>query len=177
MLAGTPAYIVYRVLVYIGQGRIAKAGRTILYALGIRSRKDNMKTFIPPTLKQVEDYVREKNLLVDPDFFVTYYDAGDWHDKFDDPVKNWKQKLLTWHRKALERGEKRPCRVQGCKGFGVYPAGKDRDGHPYYRCINHKPPEEKASLPKDMTDSLQVVKFPVVNVNDKRNEQRKKLGL
>ena len=52
--------------------------------------------FHPPTLDDVNQYVLEKNLHVSAKKFWEYYDAGGWIDAKGNPVKNWKQKLLTW---------------------------------------------------------------------------------
>lgn len=49
-----------------------------------------------PTLEEVESYVREKNLNVDPTFFYEFFSEGEWLDSKGEPVKNWKQKLITW---------------------------------------------------------------------------------
>lgn len=54
-------------------------------------------TFQPPNLEQIEAYVREKNLAVDPEWFFNYFEAGDWIDSLGHPVKSWKQKLWTHH--------------------------------------------------------------------------------
>ena len=52
--------------------------------------------FIPPTLDQVNEYVMEKKLRVSAKKFFDYYEAGGWKDAKGNPVKNWKQKILTW---------------------------------------------------------------------------------
>lgn len=52
----------------------------------------------PPTLEEIEAYRREKNLSVDARKFFDYYDAGGWKDGKGQPVRNWKQKLLTWEK-------------------------------------------------------------------------------
>ena len=54
-----------------------------------------------PTLAEVTDYCREKNLDVDPQTFFDYFntpnDKGErWVDSKGNKVRNWKQKLLTW---------------------------------------------------------------------------------
>ncbi len=56
------------------------------------------RPFSPPTLEEVRAYVEEKGLPIDPARFVEYYTDGDWHDSTGKPVKNWKQKALTWAR-------------------------------------------------------------------------------
>ena len=54
------------------------------------------KRFTPPTLREVEDYVREKGLSVDAKRFWDYYEAMDWHDRDGKKVQRWKGKAITW---------------------------------------------------------------------------------
>ena len=54
--------------------------------------------FTPPTLEEVEDYVYQRNSSVDPRKFWEYFEAGGWKDAKGNPVRNWKQKLLTWEK-------------------------------------------------------------------------------
>jgi hypothetical protein len=58
--------------------------------------KKPKKKFVPPSYEEVKAYITEKRLNVDPQKFFDYYEAGDWHDGKGQPVKNWKQKCLTW---------------------------------------------------------------------------------
>lgn len=74
-----------------------------------RSRKK--KEFIPPSLDEVEQYIEEKGLVIDAKYFFDFYAAGEWHDSSGKPVKNWKQKALTWDRREQkERKSKPPAR-------------------------------------------------------------------
>lgn len=132
---------------------------------------------INPTLSQVTDYVQEKGLAVDPEWFWNFFEAGDWIDTRGNPVKSWKQKLWTHHRMQLERGGMPECSRSGCKKPGVYIIGKDRDGHPYKYCIDHKP-KPKNNLPKEMTANVLKMVPPADtrSTSDKVLEQRKKLG-
>ena len=66
-----------------------------------RERKKG-KPFSPPTLEEVKAYVKEKGLPIDPQYFFDYFTAGDWHDSKGNPVKNWKQKALTWARHSRQ---------------------------------------------------------------------------
>lgn len=61
------------------------------------------KAFVPPTLSEVRAYVREKRLPIDPATFHAYFEAGDWHDGNGKPVRNWKQKAITWGSKSGPR--------------------------------------------------------------------------
>lgn len=56
------------------------------------------KEFVPPTLDEVREYARSRNSNIDVSFFYDYYNAGHWVDGKGNPVKNWKQKFLTWER-------------------------------------------------------------------------------
>jgi ferredoxin-thioredoxin reductase catalytic subunit len=44
----------------------------------------------------VKKYVNEKGLNVDSEKYYNYFTEGNWIDSKGQPVKNWKQKLLTW---------------------------------------------------------------------------------
>lgn len=52
----------------------------------------------PPTLEEIRAYVRERNSPVDPVKFYEYFQAGGWRDAKGNPVRSWKQKLLTWEK-------------------------------------------------------------------------------
>ena len=73
-------------------------------SIGDKSPKTSAKTtkkrtFKPPTLAEVNDYILEKGIHnVSAKDFVDYYEAGNWHDAKGNKVKSWKQKLLTWAR-------------------------------------------------------------------------------
>lgn len=54
------------------------------------------KAFAPPTLEEVTAYCKQRGNKVDPQKFFDYFDAGNWIDSEGKPVKNWKQKLITW---------------------------------------------------------------------------------
>ena len=60
--------------------------------------KPRKQKFSPPTLEEVEAYVKERNSPIDAKEFFAFYNAGDWYDSKGNKVKNWKQKLLTWER-------------------------------------------------------------------------------
>jgi hypothetical protein len=56
------------------------------------------KSFTPPTLEEVKAYCEERKNNVDYKYFYDYYSSGNWRDKKGDPVKNWKQRIITWER-------------------------------------------------------------------------------
>ena len=56
--------------------------------------------FVSPTLKELEAYSQEQNLVVDIEKFFKYYTATDWKDNKGKSVKNWKLKLITWSTKS-----------------------------------------------------------------------------
>lgn len=81
-----------------------------------KSTSYSKKKFTPPTLEEVRAYVQEKNLPIDADRFFEYYEAGNWHDGKGNPVKNWKQKCLTWARSDNNGGFKRNSGAGAGKG-------------------------------------------------------------
>lgn len=58
------------------------------------------KKFTPPTLEEVEAYCKERNSPVSPKDFFDYFDTGHWIDSKGKPVRNWKQKIITWENHA-----------------------------------------------------------------------------
>ena len=60
------------------------------------TKKSNTKRFIPPTLEEVEKYCQERKNNVDAKKFFDYFTASDWVDGKGNPVRNWKQKIITW---------------------------------------------------------------------------------
>mgnify|MGYP004493123915 CR=1 FL=1 len=53
----------------------------------------------PPTLEEIKNFVKDKNLKVNGEKFFYYYSAKGW-----DGISDWKSKLLEWN--ATERPEK-----------------------------------------------------------------------
>lgn len=90
--------------------------------------KRKAKEFVPPTLEEVQAYCKERNSSVDPKQFHEYFTVGDWKDSEGKPVKNWKQKLLTWEKMGsrrsggTEEGSKKPFK---------YDYGNDADTLPF----------------------------------------------
>ena len=58
--------------------------------------KNKRKRFTPPTLDEVKEYAHQRGDKVDPVKFFEYYTEGNWVDAKGQPVKNWKQKMITW---------------------------------------------------------------------------------
>ena len=54
--------------------------------------------FSPPTLEDISDYCLERQNNVNPKAFFDYFSAGGWIDAKGQPVKNWKQKIITWEK-------------------------------------------------------------------------------
>lgn len=59
-------------------------------------KKNIKKEFKAPSLEEINQYVTEKQLKVDSEYFYNYFTAGNWIDSEGKEVKNWKQKLITW---------------------------------------------------------------------------------
>lgn len=68
-----------------------------------RKRSIKEKSFTPPTLEEVKQYIQEKDLAVDAEYFYNYFEAGAWTDSRGKDVKSWKQKLQTWNNYAIPK--------------------------------------------------------------------------
>ncbi len=69
--------------------------------------EEKQKRFTPPSLSEVQEYVKERNSQVDPKQFYDYFTAGGWKDSKGNQVKNWKQKLITWEKFNVKEAPKR----------------------------------------------------------------------
>lgn len=96
---------IWETQVRLGKDRLGKS------SLGEdkKVRKRTPAPFVPPTLQEVEEYAKSRNSSVDPKRFFEYFDVGNWVDGKGNPVKNWKQKFITWERSGTgQRREKAP---------------------------------------------------------------------
>lgn len=67
--------------------------------LDINNLEDNqVYKFVKPTLEEIQAYCQERNNNVDPQKFFDYFSASNWVDSKGNPVRNWKQKIITWER-------------------------------------------------------------------------------
>lgn len=97
--------------------------------------KPQRKKFAPPTFEEVAAYCKERNNNVDPQQFFDYYSTGEWKDAKGNPVKNWKQKIITWEKENKEgrprqKGYKRSAWVTGEEAGLVFNDNKTVDPEP-----------------------------------------------
>lgn len=79
-----------------------------------KSGKRTAVKFVPPTLEEVEAYAASRQSTVDPRRFFEYFNTPDaqgrsWRDSKGNPVKNWKQKFLTWEGRDGGNGKPAPA--------------------------------------------------------------------
>ena len=74
-----------------------------------KTNTKQIKTFTPPTQEEVINYVIEKQLVINPYDFFSYYSKLDWQDNQGNKVKSWKGKAVTWDGRELkEHPDKKP---------------------------------------------------------------------
>jgi uncharacterized protein YdaU (DUF1376 family) len=83
---------------------------------GGKGKKPKKNDFIPPTLDEIKAYCESRNSSVDPAKFFDFYNAGNWIDSKGNPVKNWKQKLITWEGRDSGK-QKQANQLQPTGGF------------------------------------------------------------
>lgn len=57
--------------------------------------------FIPPTVEEVVEYIREKGYQVDADRFVNFYESKGWYVG-KNKMKNWRAAVATWQKNEKE---------------------------------------------------------------------------
>lgn len=62
------------------------------------NKNNNIYRFHKPTLEELKEYIKEKNLNVDPQAFIDYYDSVGWKVGGKAPMKDWKATCRRWSR-------------------------------------------------------------------------------
>ncbi len=80
-------------------------GKPVKYLPGIKTRKSSPRKFTPPTYEEVAAYIAERGNKIDArqfyEYFSTENESGEtWVDSHGQPVRNWKQKVITWESKG-----------------------------------------------------------------------------
>lgn len=76
-------------------------------------KEKGAKRFAPPTEKEVGDYCLEKGYVIDPEYFISFYESKGWVvGKVK--MKSWKAALTGWH-KRNEKGNNNGSHQQNHK--------------------------------------------------------------
>ena len=92
----------------VSHGESPPESNPIQYESNKNPKRDAKANFIPPTIDQVIEYAEQRNSSVDPHRFFDYFEAGGWKDAKGNPVKNWKQKFITWESKENGTAKRAP---------------------------------------------------------------------
>lgn len=65
------------------------------------------KRYRKPTLKQVENYCKERKNTIDPETFFDYYESSGWVKANGQKVKDWKATIRTWEKNELGKKDKK----------------------------------------------------------------------
>lgn len=60
------------------------------------------RKFKKPTLKEVQDYCKERNNNVDAELFINYYESNGWKVG-KNKMKSWKASVRTWERNKVNQ--------------------------------------------------------------------------
>lgn len=82
-----------------------------------KSKDTTIRRFTPPTLEEVTAYVQERGNLIDPKKFFDYYETAGWKDSKGQPVKNWKQKAITWEGRGTQTPKSKLPDFENINGY------------------------------------------------------------
>lgn len=82
-----------------------------------KSKDTTYRRFTPPTLEEVTEYVKERGNLIDAKKFFDYYDTAGWKDSKGQPVKNWKQKAITWEGRTTQTPKSKLPDFENINGY------------------------------------------------------------
>lgn len=90
-----------------------------------RTNKNN-KTFVPPTLQEVQDYITEKGYHFDAEAFVAFYESNGWKVG-KNKMKSWKSACVTWEKRNDNRRFKRSSEAEEGSVSGVQGSAETLD--------------------------------------------------
>lgn len=64
--------------------------------------KRKVGNFIPPTLSEVQDYIKEKGYHIDAESFIDFYESKGWMVG-KNKMKDWKASVRTWEKRNGKR--------------------------------------------------------------------------
>ena len=77
----------------------------------MENKEENKKGFIPPTPKEVADYVRSRGWS-DPEgfaqYYLSYHTESLWKMSNGKPIRNWKLNVVAWEPNNKNRYFSRP---------------------------------------------------------------------
>lgn len=62
-----------------------------------KKNKEEKRTFIKPTIKEISDYCSERKNNINPESFFDHYEASNWF-RNKTKIKDWKACVRTWER-------------------------------------------------------------------------------
>lgn len=66
------------------------------------SDKPETTRFVPPSLEQVRERIREKNYSFDAERFIAFYQSKNWYVG-KNKMKDWRAAMVTWQKRESER--------------------------------------------------------------------------
>lgn len=69
------------------------------------NKRKNRVVFKPPTVEDIEEYCRERGNTVDASYFFDYYSSRKWKKANGQPVRDWKQCIITWEHNDKKWGQ------------------------------------------------------------------------
>ena len=90
--------------------------------INIITKEKKINRFKKPTINDIENYAKEKNLKIDAEYFIDYYESKGWLVG-KTPMKNWKSAVCNWC-----RNDKRFGRVQEEPQSGTHFEWVTKDG-------------------------------------------------
>lgn len=82
--------------------------------------KSNKKRFTPPSLSEVQSYIREKGYHINAESFIAFYESKNWMVG-KNKMSKWKSAVATWEQRWKEEHHEHTR-------FDEYDNGTDQDG-------------------------------------------------
>jgi hypothetical protein len=109
-----------------------------LNGAGPKPKPKPIPVFVPPALEQFGEYAVDKHISSE-DAVLQFeeWKAGDWHDGAGNPIRSWKQKLLTFRNRGYLPSAKRAenIRTNNNDPDDIDEKGLNADERAYYKSL------------------------------------------
>ena len=103
-------------------------GSVNVYDIDINKSKGKTSRFTPPTLQEVENYIKEKGYSVDAEAFIAFYDSNGWLVG-KNKMKSWKSAVTTWAKREEKQPQRQTNTTNNVNSILGKPNKRDRTKH------------------------------------------------
>ena len=73
-------------------------------AANARKKEESTPRFVPPTAEEINAFCKEKNISINTDAFINYYESNGWKIGGKTKMKSWTAAVQNWYARDKKAG-------------------------------------------------------------------------